>query len=141
MEQASASPARSTRLAWPWLLPARVLWLACCLAALVLFLASLPPYAAEIQRTYRGDAQAVLYQNSIGEVALSPGWGSAAARAGVLEGDVLLSVDEIEIVSLEQADALLSGEIGTDVRASVQTGRFPARTLTITTPLRYPLAL
>ena len=46
MEQASASPARTNRLTWPWLLPARVLWLACSLASLAIFLTSLPPYAA-----------------------------------------------------------------------------------------------
>ena len=132
MEQASAQPAIATRLAWPWLLPARILWLACSLAALGLFLAGLPLRAREIHGLYRGDIQAFPYSNQTGEILLSPQTGSTASRAGLLEGDILLAVDEIEITSLEQADALLSGEIGTDVMISVRTGSFPARILTVT---------
>jgi signal transduction histidine kinase len=132
MEQPSAPSAIGTRLAWPWLLPARILWLACSLAALGLFIAGLPLRAREIHGLYRGDIQAFLFRNQAGEIVLSPQTGSTASRAGLLEGDILLAVDEVEITSPEQADVLLSGEIGTDVTVSVRTGSFPARTLTVT---------
>src|SRR5574338_1127552 len=101
MEQAFAQPTLATRLPTPWLLPARILWLACSLIALVLFIAGLPLRAREIRGSYQGDIQAFLTQNQAGEVILSPGVSSAAARAGVLHGDVLLAADEVEIRSVE----------------------------------------
>lgn len=132
MQQASAQPSLSTRLETPWLLPARIFWLTCSLAALGLFIAGLPLRAREIHDFYRGDIQAFLTQSQVGEVILSPGSGSAASKAGVLQGDILLAVGEIEITSLEQADALLGGEIGTPVTIRVKTGGFAPRTLTVT---------
>jgi signal transduction histidine kinase len=132
MEQTSAQPALGTRLAWPWLLPARIFWLVATLIALGLFLAGLPLRAVEIRNLYRGDIQAALIQTQSGGVLVSPAIGLTAVRAGVLEGDILLAVDGVEVTSVEQADALLGGEIGTPVTVLVRTGDFPARTLTVT---------
>jgi signal transduction histidine kinase len=131
MEQTSSQSTVSTRLERPWLLPARILWLVASIIALGLFIAGLPLRAREIHELYRGDIQSVLTQNQLGEVVLSPGSGTKAMQAGVLQGDILLAVDGVNVTSVEQADALLSGEIGTLVTILVRTGNFPTRTLTI----------
>src|SRR5262249_2327758 len=55
-----------------------------------------------------------------------------AMHAGVLEGDILASVNGRAVTSVEQAEKLLSGELGTPVKIVVQTGNFPARRVTIT---------
>lgn len=115
----------------PWLIPARISWLAITLIALGLFIAGLPARASDVNRTYRGDIQASLTQNQKGKIIMSPWSASTAARAGVLEGDILLAVNNVPITSVDQADALLAGAIGTPVTINVQTGNFPPRQLTI----------
>ena len=132
MEQAPAASKINTRLQTVWLLPARLLWLTGSLIALGLFMAGLPLHAREIHELYRGDIQAWLTQNQNGEVLLSLHAESTAAQAGILEEDILLAVDGVEIISAEQADALLTGEIGTLVTVSVRTGNFPPRQVTVT---------
>lgn len=132
MEQAPAASNINTHLKTPWLLPARLLWLTGSLIALGLFIAGLPLHTREIHELYRGDIQAWLTQNQNGEVRLSLHTPSTAAQAGILEGDILLAVDGVEITSAEQADELLTGEIGTPVTVSVRTGNFPARQVTVT---------
>jgi signal transduction histidine kinase len=132
MEQAPAASNINTHLKTPWLLPARLLWLTGSLIALGLFLAGLPLHTREIHELYRGDIQAWLTQNQNGEVLLSLHAPSTAAQAGILEGDILLAVDGVEITSAEQADELLTGEIGAPVTVSVRTGNFPARQVTVT---------
>jgi len=132
MGQAPTASNINTRLETPWLFPARLLWLTGSLIALGLFFAGLPLYAREIHELYRGDIQAWLTQNQNGEVLLSLHAPSTAAKAGILEEDILLAVDGVEITSAEQADELLTGEIGTPVTVSVRTGNFPARQVTVT---------
>lgn len=132
MEQASAASNINTHLKTPWLLPARLLWLTGSLVALGLFLAGLPLHTREIHELYRGDIRAWLTQNQNGEVLLSLHTPSTAAQAGILEGDILLAVDGVKITSAEQADELLTGEIGAPVTVSVRTGNFPARQVTVT---------
>lgn len=132
MEQAPAASKIDSRLNFPWLFPARLLWLTGSLIALCLFVAGLPLHMREIHELYRGDIQAWVNQNGNGEVILSLHMGSAAAQAGVLEGDVLLEVDGVAITSAVQADELLTGEIGAPVTVSVRTGNFPPRQATVT---------
>jgi signal transduction histidine kinase len=136
MKLANISPnpaqASATRLPRFWLIPARLFWLAATAIAISLFIAGLPARANEIDLTYRGDIQASLLQNGKGQVVFSTWPGFAAARAGVLEGDILLAVDAVQVTSAEQAASLLAGAIGTPVTVSVRTGNFPVRQLTIT---------
>lgn len=132
MGQTPAALNINTHLKTPWMFPARLLWLTGSLIALGLFLAGLPLHTREIHELYRGDIQAWLTQNQNGEVLLSLHAGSTAAQAGILEEDILLAVDGVEITSAEQADALLTGEIGMPVIVSVRTGNFPARQVTVT---------
>lgn len=132
MGQAPAASNVNTHLKTPWLLPARLLWLTGSLIALGLFLAGLPLHMREIHELYRGDIQAWLTQNQNGDVLLSPHMGSTATQAGILERDILLAVDGVKITSAEQADELLTGEIGTPVTVTIRTGNFPARQVTVT---------
>ena len=132
MQQAPAASNINTRLQTVWLLPARFLWLTGSLIALGLFIAGMPLHTREIHELYRGDIQAWLIQNQNGRVSLSLHVGSTAAQAGILEGDILLAVDGMEITSIEQADELLSGEIGAPVTVSVRTGDFPPRQVIVT---------
>lgn len=132
MEQAPAQHILRTQLEKRWLLPVRVLWLTALAIALGLFIAGLPLRASEIRSRYTGNIQASFLVNQAGEVIVSPWQGSASGRAGVLDGDILLSVDGVRITSPDQADALLEGALGTQVSVSVRTGRFPPRHLTIT---------
>lgn len=132
MGQAPAASNINTHLKAPWLLPARLLWLTGSLIALGLFIAGLPLHAREIHELYRGDIQAWLTQNQKGEVLLSLHAPSTAAQGGILEGDILLAVDGVEVTSAEQADELLTGEIGAPVTVSVRTGNFPPRQVTVT---------
>ena len=131
MDQAPAQTAMNMGLRKFWLLSVRALWLTTSLIALGLFIVGLPVRAREIRNLYRGGIQVSLTENQRGEVVLSTWSGSAATQAGVLHGDILLEVDELPVTSLEQADALLTGAIGTPVTISVQTGKFPPRRLTI----------
>ncbi len=132
MEQAPAQPVLRTQLEKPWLLPVRLLWLTALVIALGLFIAGLPLRAREIRAPYVGNIQATLTENQAGEVIVSPWAGSTAARAGVLDGDILLAVDDVPVTSPDQARALVEGALGTQVTVSVRTGQFPPRQLTVT---------
>ncbi len=136
MKLANISPAPAqtspTRLPRFWLIPARLFWLAATAIAISLFIAGLPARANDIDLIYRGDIQASLLQNGKSQVVFSTWPGFAAARAGVLEGDILEAVDNVQVTSKDLAASLLAGSIGTPVTVSVRTGNFPARQLTIT---------
>jgi len=61
--------------------------------------------------------------NAAGEIVLSPYRESPAAEAGVLDGDVLLAVDDVFLApgaNVDQATALVRGLIGTAVRLTVR---------------------
>jgi hypothetical protein len=112
MEQVPAQSILRTRLEKPWLLPVRLLWLTALLIALILFIAGLPLRAREIRDWYGGNIQTAFTENQAGEVIVSTGPGTAAAQAGILQGDVLLEVEGIPVTSLEQAKALVEGALG-----------------------------
>ncbi|MEO5886154.1 MAG: histidine kinase [Anaerolineales bacterium] len=132
MEQAPSRSVVRTHLEKPWLLPVRILWLTALVIALGLFIAGLPLRANEIRGRYIGNIQATFTENQARDVIVSPWLGSTAARAGVLDGDILLAVDGVLIASPDQARALLEGALGTQVTVSVRTGQFPPRQLTVT---------
>src|SRR5512143_2050353 len=106
MKKTSSQSADSTRLQKPWLLPARLLWLVGSLIALALFVAGLTQRVNEINGLYQGNIQSFLTQNQNGEIVMATWPGSAATRAGVLEDDFLLAVNDIPVTTLEQAKAL-----------------------------------
>jgi len=125
-------PATTTRLNRRWLIPARVLWLIITFIVLGLFTAGLSPRYENTYNSYRGDIQALLRQNQKGEIIITPYWLGAAMHAGVLEGDILLSVNDVAVTSVEQAEELLVSDVGSPVNIRVRTGDFPARQLTVT---------
>jgi carboxyl-terminal processing protease len=61
-----------------------------------------------------------------GQIVLSPFRDSPAARAGVLEGDVLLAVDDLPITAeldiTEDVTSQIRGEVGTTVTLTIQRG-------------------
>ncbi len=76
-----------------------------------------------------------LAANAAGEIVLSPYRESPAADAGVLEGDVLLAVDDAFLapgMSIDQATALVRGLIGTAMRLTVRHPAGAEATLNLT---------
>lgn len=72
-------------------------------------------------RGHFGGIGAWVKQRDDGAITLSPMRGQAAERAGVQEGDVLLSVDgtSVEGLSVDEVVALVRGPVGTTVRIAV----------------------
>lgn len=72
--------------------------------------------------------------NVAGEIVLSPYRDSPAARAGVLEGDVLLAVDNAPLApetTIETATALIRGLVETQVELTVRHPKGETETLTV----------
>jgi carboxyl-terminal processing protease len=70
-----------------------------------------------------GGIGATISTNEAGEIVLSPYRESPAARAGVLDGDVLLAVDDVPLAagtSVDAATALIRGLIDTQVKLEVR---------------------
>jgi len=126
------SVAPLTRLNHRWLIPARIIWLVITFIALGLFTAGLTPKYDNSKELYQSDIQGILMQNLKGEVVVIPYGTGAAIYAGILEDDVLVSVNGTSVSSVEQAKRLLSGEPGTPVKVEVRTGNFPTRLITLT---------
>ncbi len=82
-----------------------------------------------------------LSQNAAGEIVLSPYPDSPAAQAGIVEGDVLLAVDDAVLASAatgEEAAGLIRGPIGTPVTLRVRHpsgAEFTARLLRQSFPI------
>lgn len=82
-----------------------------------------------------GGIGVTLSQSAAGEAVLSPYPDSPAAKAGVLEADVLLSVNATAILTSTTADqitALVRGPIGSTVQVTVRHKAGTTETLTIT---------
>ena len=125
------SVAPLTRLNHRQMIFARILWLLITLIALGLFTAGLPPKSDSAKELYQSDIQGILAQNRKGEVVVIPYGTGAAMYAGILEDDVLVSVNGAPVSSVEQAKKLLAGELGTQVKVEVRTGNFPTRLITL----------
>ena len=96
-----------------------------------------PAHEAETQSLAGeyGGIGVVLSQTATGEYVLSPYLGSPAAAGGVLEGDVLLSVDNTAILTSTTADQitnLVRGPIGSLVKLTVRHKTGQTATLSIT---------
>ena len=118
------APITGTRLNQQFLFPARFIWLAMTFLALSMFVMGLPLRYDDVYHVYHGVIQVRLWQNQKGEIVLSPWPDGAAVKAGVLERDILLAINDVPVTSLKQAESLL---VATPVRLSVRTGDFPAR--------------
>lgn len=85
-----------------------------------------PAVREEERDTLRGNfggIGATLNRNEAGEVVLTPIPGNPAEAAGIVDGDVLLAVDEVEItaeMTVEQIVERIRGEKGTTVKLRVR---------------------
>jgi carboxyl-terminal processing protease len=76
-----------------------------------------------------------LRKNEAGEIVLTPFLDSPAAQAGILDGDVLLAVDDTPLTgatTLEEATVLIRGLVGTMVTLRVRRPSGEEMTVTVT---------
>jgi len=136
MEQVLNVPNQSsvanTRLSHRWLTPIRILWLLMCLVALGLFIAGLPKRHESVSEKYFPSIRTLVSQNDNGDIILPTNWlDGDAQQAGLLDGDILLAVNNIPVTSVEQAKELIQGELGEPIHLEVRTGKFPPRKITV----------
>lgn len=82
-----------------------------------------------------GGIGSLVQQNEAGEFVLSPLPESPAALAGIMEGDILLTVDGVMLTSetsLDEVVARVRGEIGTNVTLTIRTGEDAPRQVSVT---------
>jgi signal transduction histidine kinase len=119
-----------TRLHGRWLLLARAGWIAAAVVSLGLFVAGVAPRLEELERRFERLVGFSAWHSTAGEIVLSPWPGGPAARAGILERDVLVAVDGEPLsgpAGLVAAEALARGTVGAPVTVSVRTGQRPLR--------------
>jgi carboxyl-terminal processing protease len=77
-------------------------------------------------RGHYGGVGVTLGRDADGKIMLSPFRDSPAANAGILEGDVLVAIDELYITSemdlSQDVEARIRGEVGTYVTLAIQRG-------------------
>ncbi|MBI3764114.1 MAG: S41 family peptidase [Chloroflexi bacterium] len=81
-----------------------------------------------------GGIGAELRYNEGGQVILAPFPNLPAARAGIVEGDILLAVDGRSIpagIGLDEVSALIRGPVGTEVTLTVRRGQEAPRDVTL----------
>ena len=117
---------------WRWFAPA--IWLLVALAALTIFVRGVPVFVEKLRGTYSTNFGFWVQRNSNDELFMVPDINGQAARAGVLERDVLLAVDGQpiggdEVTALEQI--MPAGAPGTAVTLQLRTGQRPVREITL----------
>jgi signal transduction histidine kinase len=132
LSTSTGTSSSSTDLQGGWLFLIRVIWLALVMIALGLFIRGIPLRAEELYEAYEPTIGVSLGWNRVGEIAISPGWGSKypANQAGILEGDILVAVNGVEpqIRPGDSLDALIpGGAAGTVITLTVRTENHLAR--------------
>lgn len=126
---------KSTALSRGWLWPAQIAWLLIALVAWGISIAGLPLTLDAIRDHYQTNFGIWQYgRNQSGEITLNPAYGEPAARAGILERDVLISVDGLPVAADDFSaldDIIPPGEVGTPVTLMVRTGDNPQRQVTL----------
>jgi len=130
----SVDDSLSRRYAPQWLWVARFLWLVLVFASLVIFVQGVRIFVEELRWTYGADFGLSLQRGRADELMLIPDEGGQAARAGVMERDVLVAVDG-KPASVDDADALddllSAGVAGTAVTLQIRTGDRPPREVSL----------
>ncbi len=130
-EQISIHPNRFASH-WRWF--AQAVWLLVTLAALIILARGVPVFVENLQWTYRANFGFWVQRNSSNELFMVPDINGQAARVGVLERDVLLTVDgqpvgDYDVTALEQLIPV--GTPGTAVTLQLRTGNRPVREVTL----------
>jgi hypothetical protein len=103
-----------------WL--ARFIWLLLVGIVLLLFVRGIPLRADVMQNKYQATIGSDVNRDYLGELAMSPWGGYPASQAGILNGDVVISVD-----GGSPDPGFVNGPAGTPVTVNVQTGNHPVR--------------
>jgi len=111
----------------PWMAAAHAAWILVACAALVLFLAGVRERQSGLRWSYWGWVPMDVREETDGKVRVSPWWDGEAARAGILEGDELIAVNDRPVTTVQQAQAWLTRDLHGPVALSVRTGSFPIR--------------
>ncbi|MCB0032398.1 MAG: hypothetical protein KDE51_00135, partial [Anaerolineales bacterium] len=122
----------SKRAASRWLWAARLLWLTLTLVSLVIFTRGVPVFIGALRETYGAHFGFSLQRSPANELILIPDISGQAARAGVMERDVLLAVDGVPISTADVTDLddlVPAGEAGTAVSLQIRTGERPLRNI------------
>src|SRR6266511_4102987 len=104
------------------LLLVRAVWAVVATVALGLFVVGLPARAEDLNRRFVDLVGLEAEANQAGDIVLSPRWNSAASRAGILEGDVLVAIDGTPLqagAGRAAVEALPHGALGEQVQFSV----------------------
>ena len=121
----------------PWNSPIGAMWSIATLMMILFLVMGIGPFVAEWEQ---GRVNMLVKMNSNGELVLAPVAGSDAALAGVVLGDVLLSVNKTSLptgTSVNQAIALLSGPAGQPVTVTLLAADGQEKTVTITRSGQY----
>jgi signal transduction histidine kinase len=112
----------STTLHGVWLWLARLIWLVLVGIVLLLFIRGIPLRADAMRNKYQATIGSDVNRDYSGELAMSPWGGYPASQAGILNGDVVISVN-----GSSPDPAFVNGPAGNPVTVSVQTGDHPVR--------------
>jgi signal transduction histidine kinase len=133
----SANPSSSsTNLRGGWLWLVRIGWLALVIIALGLFIRGIPQRAEEMRNRYQATIGSEVVRDRLGRLAMSPWWGYPADQAGILNADILISVNHHT-----PYPEFLNGIAGDPVTVTVRTGTHPLREYTLFYGGENPVAL
>ncbi|MDQ6694884.1 MAG: hypothetical protein M3014_10790, partial [Chloroflexota bacterium] len=131
----AATPGSGTPLDGVPLAAARLLWFLVTMLAVTLFILGIGARISNLKDNFPGRFPAQLSRNAAGQVVLSPWRNEPLMRAGVLEGDILLSVDGVPVAAepgKPVLDGWLSRPVGTGMTIEVSSRNVPPRTYKIT---------
>jgi len=113
----------NTRLHGPSLAMLRLGWFTIAIVVIALFALGLPVRYSLLSDAYSGTVAAQLKRNGHGEIVLSPARYGPLARAGVLEGDLLVAINGVAPASgVPLEDVFPLGPAGSTLRIAVRTG-------------------
>jgi signal transduction histidine kinase len=126
----------STSLRGVWLWLARFIWLILVGVVILLFIRGVPRRTDDMQNKYQATIGTDVHRVRTGKLAMSPWWGYPASQAGILDSDVLLSVN-----GSTPYPEFVNGIAGTPVTVQVQMGSHPVREYTLFYGGENPVAL
>ncbi len=123
----------STKLRGGWLLLGRLVWLVIVVIAVGLFVKGIPLHADDLREQYQSKIGVSLISNPSNEIRIFPWLHYPASQAGILDGDVLVAVNDKPIQPKHAApeelvkELIPDGPAGTPITLTARTGNHPAR--------------